>query len=194
MRLQHVWAQGPRVSGTPCAVGEVRAATLCAPGLNLMSCESGAGAGAPGATSPPPAGPPPPSKKREARPKIDLDERIREARQRMADAAKAISEARAEAKNDRRKKARLVKKASGLNPEDLERIAVLKRCGLFVPAAVTGETGHSGASGSGSASSAAGTPRRADDEEGAPTEDEPDDAEAADGSQRRDADGCAPAT
>jgi hypothetical protein len=51
----------------------------------------------------------------------------------MKRAQKAVSEARAQAKNERRKKARLLKKAAGLSPADLERIAVLKRCGLWDP-------------------------------------------------------------
>ena len=47
-----------------------------------------------------------------------------------------VNEARRAARNERRRKSRLMKKAATLTPEDLERIAVLKRCGLYNP---TGE-------------------------------------------------------
>ena len=48
----------------------------------------------------------------------------------MKSAQKDMAEARRQGRNERRKKQRLVKKAAHLSPEDLERIAVLKRCGL----------------------------------------------------------------
>ena len=64
--------------------------------------------------------------------------------------------------NDRRKKQRLIKKTAGLSSQDLERIAVMKRCGLFTslqqlaPAADAQQFAAPGSSGSaGSASSAA---------------------------------------
>ena len=47
----------------------------------------------------------------------------------MKAAQKKVQEAKTQAKNERRKKQRLLKKAASLNAEDLERIAVLKRCG-----------------------------------------------------------------
>ena len=37
-------------------------------------------------------------------------------------------------------KQRIVQKASNLRAEDLERLAVLKRCGLFIPAGETAPT------------------------------------------------------
>ena len=64
------------------------------------------------------------------RPEIDLDANIREARATIQRAQAALSQARQQAKADRRKKARLIRKACHLSPADLERIAVLKRCGL----------------------------------------------------------------
>ncbi len=73
------------------------------------------------------------SKKRKQLPKIDLDTTIAQATEAMKRANKAMHEARALARNERRKKARLLKKAASLSPADLERIAVLKRCGLWDP-------------------------------------------------------------
>ena len=71
--------------------------------------------------------------KRARKPRIDLDGSIANARAAMLKAQKEVSEARRIGRNERRKKQRLVKKASGLSPDDLERIAVLKRCGLGGP-------------------------------------------------------------
>ena len=67
--------------------------------------------------------------KRAKRPAIDLDAYIHDAAAAMKAAQKKVQEARTQAKNERRKKQRLLKKAASLNAEDLERIAVLKRCG-----------------------------------------------------------------
>jgi len=67
------------------------------------------------------------------RPEIDYDTNMRAARQSMKEATKAVAAARAVQKNEARKKQRLMKKASSLSPHDLERIAVIKRCGLFDP-------------------------------------------------------------
>ena len=69
------------------------------------------------------------TKKRAKRPAIDLDAAIQDAAAAMKAAQKKVNEAKAQAKNERRKKQRLLKKAASLNAEDLERIAVLKRCG-----------------------------------------------------------------
>jgi len=69
--------------------------------------------------------------KKAARPKIDLDEEIRRANDLAAMSRKMLSVARQTSKNNRKAKQRLIKKAGKLSPEDLERIAVLKRCGLF---------------------------------------------------------------
>jgi len=74
-----------------------------------------------------------PKRKRAQLPRIDLDRSIEEAKEAMKKASKAMCDARAAAKNERRKKARLLKKAAALSPADLERIAVLKRCGLWDP-------------------------------------------------------------
>ena len=68
-------------------------------------------------------------KKRAKKPAIDLDAAIRDAATAMKAAQKKVQEAKTQAKNERRKKQRLLKKAASLNAEDLERIAVLKRCG-----------------------------------------------------------------
>lgn len=71
-----------------------------------------------------------PGKKRPKRPRIDLDDSISKAKQAMKAAQKSVAEARKVGRNERRKKQRLLKKAIGLSADDLERIAVLKRCGL----------------------------------------------------------------
>lgn len=71
--------------------------------------------------------------KRRVAPKIDIDEAIARHLAQVKEAAKLVHQARKHARNERRKKQRLMKKASSLTPEDLERIAVLKRCGLWAP-------------------------------------------------------------
>ena len=69
--------------------------------------------------------------KRVPKPKIDLDDEIRQANSLAEMSRKMLSAARASSRNNRKAKQRLVKKASKLSPADLERIAVLKRCGLY---------------------------------------------------------------
>ena len=64
------------------------------------------------------------------RPEIDLDANIRDARATIKGAKAALTQAKQQAKADRRKRARLIKKACHLSPADLDRIAVLKRCGF----------------------------------------------------------------
>ena len=70
-------------------------------------------------------------RKRAKRPDLDYDAKIKEAARNIKEMGKAMAAAKSAQKNERRKKQRLVKKASTLSPEDLERIAVLKRCGLW---------------------------------------------------------------
>ena len=65
---------------------------------------------------------------------IDIDEHITKAQDTMKAAAKALARARADAKNEKRKKARLLKKASQLSMMDLGRIAQLKGMGMWDPA------------------------------------------------------------
>ena len=64
---------------------------------------------------------------------IDIDRNIKAAREAMKAAAKAVALAKANQRNEMRRKQRLLKKAAGLSSGDLERIAVMKRCGLFDP-------------------------------------------------------------
>ena len=72
-----------------------------------------------------------PAPKQRRRPgRIDLDDRIAEAKVREAMAKAAVKAARNEAKNEKKRRARLVKKAAALSCEDLERVAKLKRSGL----------------------------------------------------------------
>ena len=95
--------------------------------------------------------------KRAARPKIDLDEEIRRANDLAAMSRKMLSVARQTSKNNRKAKQRLIKKAGKLSPEDLERIAVLKRCGLYQE---EDEDGEDGADGSVDADSRKKTPQQ----------------------------------
>ncbi len=73
-------------------------------------------------------------RKRARTPKIDIDALIAQHMANIKNAKKLESEAKKLVRNEKRKKQRLMKKASSLTPDDLERIAVLKRCGLWDPA------------------------------------------------------------
>lgn len=77
-----------------------------------------------------------------ARPKIDIDDEIDQAN-RMAEVTKKMMlAARAAQRNSRRAKQRLVRRAGKLSSADLERLAVLKRCGLYIepPDASSGDS------------------------------------------------------
>jgi hypothetical protein len=82
-------------------------------------------------------------RKRAKRPDIDYDEKIQEATKNIKEMARAMAAAKTAQKNERRKKQRLVKKASQLSPEDLERIAVLKRCGMWTAEGRAPRASHS---------------------------------------------------
>ena len=69
--------------------------------------------------------------KRPRRPDIDLDSSMRRAREEVKKAAAEVARHRAQIRIDKKKKQRLVKKAGSLSAQDLERIAVMKRCGLW---------------------------------------------------------------
>ena len=95
------------------------------------------------------------SRVRAKRPRIDYDDSIAQARAAMVKAQKDVADARRVARNERRKKQRLVRKAAALSADDLERIAVLKRCGLSVastqaPALSVEQAATGGSAGSGS--------------------------------------------
>ena len=64
------------------------------------------------------------------RPRIDIDDQIAEANRLSSVMKKLAHAAKMAEKNGQRVKQRLMKKAGKLSAEDLERIAVLKRCGL----------------------------------------------------------------
>ena len=66
-----------------------------------------------------------------SRPKIDLDDEIRRANDLAAMSRKMLLAAKNVSRNNKKAKQRLIKKAGKLSPEDLERIAVLKRCGMY---------------------------------------------------------------
>ena len=62
--------------------------------------------------------------------RIDIDLAMEMERAAAARAMKVVMEAKKQERNLKRRSQRLLKKASGLSAEDLERIALLKRCGL----------------------------------------------------------------
>jgi hypothetical protein len=101
-------------------------------------------------------------RKRTVRPPIDLDQNIREAKAAAKRAAKSLAQARAQARSERKRKARLVRKAGQLTPQDLERIAVLKRTGWWDP--TSGDAVVPGDTGGASASASSGLPRGPDAE------------------------------
>ena len=68
---------------------------------------------------------------RPQRPRIDLDEQISQANQLAQVTKKMLNAARSAQRNQKRQKQRLIRKAGKLSAQDLERIAVLKRCGLY---------------------------------------------------------------
>jgi hypothetical protein len=70
-------------------------------------------------------------KTRVKKPRIDIDNQIKEANRLSEVLRKVAQAAKTTAKNGTRAKQRLVRKAGKLSSEILERIAVLKRCGLF---------------------------------------------------------------
>ncbi len=79
-------------------------------------------------------------KARVKKPRIDIDNQIKEANRLSEVLRKVAQAAKTTAKNGTRAKQRLVRKAGKLSSEDLERIAVLKRCGLFTGAMKETET------------------------------------------------------
>lgn len=79
-------------------------------------------------------------KTRVKKPRIDIDNQIKEANRLSEVLRKVAQAAKTTAKNGTRAKQRLVRKAGKLSSEDLERIAVLKRCGLFTGAMKETET------------------------------------------------------
>jgi hypothetical protein len=79
-------------------------------------------------------------KARVKKPRIDIDNQITEANRLSEVLRKVAQAAKTTAKNGTRAKQRLVRKAGKLSSEDLERIAVLKRCGLFTGAIRQSET------------------------------------------------------
>ena len=88
---------------------------------------------------------------------IDIDEHIATARRKMKEAQKQVSLAKAVARNEKRKKQRLMKKAATLTSEDLERIAVWKRSGMDPVAGMLPAT-RAGANSAASSASGSGTP------------------------------------
>ena len=108
----------------------------CSPETSDMSAEesvAGSSDEAPQAASAasPAAAKASPQSKKALRPKIDLDDEIRRANDLAAMSRKMLQAAKNVSRNNKKAKQRLIKKAGKLSPEDLERIAVLKRCGMY---------------------------------------------------------------
>ena len=74
-----------------------------------------------------------PGPKRRRLGRIDLDDKIAEAKLKEKLAKAAVKATRAEIRNEKRRRSRLVKKAANLSVEDLEQIAKLKKAGLWDP-------------------------------------------------------------
>ena len=68
---------------------------------------------------------------RAVRPRIDLDDQIANANKLAEASKKILSAAKSAQKAQKRQKQRLIRKAGRLSAQDLERMAVLKRCGLY---------------------------------------------------------------
>jgi hypothetical protein len=82
--------------------------------------------------------------KRAKRPRIDIDEQIEEANRLAALLKKVQQSAKNIKKSGQRTKKRLLAKAGRLSGDDLERISVIKRCGLIVdPNAAITQAGES---------------------------------------------------
>ena len=71
------------------------------------------------------------SRARPVRPRIDLDEQIAQATKLAEVSKRMLVAAKSAQKSQKKQKQRLIRKAGKLSAEDLERIAVLKRCGLY---------------------------------------------------------------
>ena len=102
------------------ALGAVPTASPGTPNPGSLGCAAAAGS--------------PLKRKRAPRPKIDIDAKITDLSVDIAKAQKLLKETKTLQRNERRKKQRLVKKAAGLSSMDLDRIAVIKRCGMWDPA------------------------------------------------------------
>ena len=81
------------------------------------------------------------------KPQIDIDVEIQEAN-RLAELFKKMQKAsKVAARNSTRQRQRLVRKAHKLSEQDLMRLAVIKRCGMFVPDAPELSASSAGAEG-----------------------------------------------
>ena len=92
------------------------------------------------------------------RPRIDIDDEIERANELSTIMKKLSHAAKMEQRNATRCKARLLKKCSKVSAQDLERLAVLKRCGLInadADDATTKEKSPSASTGQSSATSQA---------------------------------------
>ena len=96
-------------------------------------------------------------KKASARPRIDIDDEIEEANKLSAVMKKLAHAAKMAERNSQRCKQRLIRKCGKLSAADLERMSVLKRCGLLPGASAVDGTSATTTSSSSSCSAATST-------------------------------------
>ena len=135
-RVQVVWSATAYAPARPSA-RDLRI-VMAAVAPDALPAGLASGAGATEGTEPPSgtagvASPKAGAKRRAriARPRIDLDEQIAQANKLAEVSKKMLVAAKSAQKTQKKQKQRLIRKAGKLSAEDLERIAVLKRCGLY---------------------------------------------------------------
>ena len=77
--------------------------------------------------------------------KIDYDFHIARKKVEMKDLRRELNKTKADSRNEKRKKQRLVRKAAQLTIDDLHRIAALKKAGIWDPEQGLAEVPHAGA-------------------------------------------------
>ena len=77
--------------------------------------------------------------------KIDYDFHIARQKLKMKDLSRELKKTKADSRNEKRKKQRLVRKAAQLTIVDLHRIAALKKAGIWDPEQGLAEVPHAGA-------------------------------------------------
>lgn len=109
------------------------AAAVAADGISTASGSSASSPSAPSTPDVVAGGPAGRRARGPKKPKIDIDREIQEAN-RLAELFKKMQTAsKVASRNASRSKQRLIRKANKLSEQDLMRLAVLKRCGMFVP-------------------------------------------------------------
>lgn len=138
-----VWVTGlpkpPHPRPQPWLSGSVHHSFSSPPGV-LRLCEMASSSAAAAAAVETASAPSTPEKKgrpaasRRKAGKIDYDAHIAAKKEQIKTLAKELKKTKADSRNEMRKKARLVRKASQLTLDDLHRIAALKKSGIWDPA------------------------------------------------------------